>query len=134
MHNNLSRVVMVSWLSLVLILNSSYTASLSSMLTVQQLRANVTDVEWLKKNNMKIGCDGDSFVRTYLEKVEKFKPENIININNENNYVSAFKNYSISAAFLELPYEKVYISKYCKGYSASTPTTRFGGLGFVSTT
>ncbi|GAU14587.1 hypothetical protein TSUD_96510 [Trifolium subterraneum] len=34
-------------------------------------------------------------------------------------------------AFLELPYEKVYISKYCKGYSASTPSTRFGGLGFM---
>ncbi|KAI5386776.1 glutamate receptor 2.7 [Lathyrus oleraceus] len=131
MHSNLSRVVMVSWLFLVLILNSSYTASLSSMLTVQQLETNVTDIEWLKKNNMKIGCDGDSFVRTYLEQVEKFKPENIINISNENYYDPGFKNYSIAAAFLELPYEKVYISKYCKGYSASTPTTRFGGLGFM---
>ncbi|WJX44269.1 hypothetical protein P8452_31266 [Trifolium repens] len=131
MHSNLSRVVMVSWLFLVLILNSSYTASLSSMLTVQQLHANVTDIEWLKKNDMKIGCDGDSFVRTYLEEVEKFKPGNIVNISNENNYDPEFKNSSIAAAFLELPYEKVYISKYCKGYSASTPTTRFGGLGFM---
>lgn len=132
MHSNLSRVVMVSWLFLVLILNSSYTASLSSMLTVQQLQPNVTDVEWLKKNNMKIGCDGDSFVRTYLEQVERFRPENIINISDENDYVSAFQNYSIAAAFLELPYEKVYIRKYCKGYSGSAPSTRFGGLGFVS--
>lgn len=131
MHSNLSRIVMVSWLFLVLILNSSYTASLSSMLTVQQLRANITNIEWLKKNDMKIGCDGDSFVRTYLVEVEKFKPENIVNISNENNYDPGFKNYSIAAAFLELPYEKVYISKYCKGYSASTPTTRFGGLGFM---
>jgi ionotropic glutamate receptor len=102
------------------------------MLTVQQLHANVTDIEWLKKNDMKIGCDGDSFVRKYLEEVEKFKPGNIVNISNENNYDPEFKNSSIAAAFLELPYVKVYISKYCKGYSASTPTTRFGGLGFVS--
>ncbi|KAJ1387551.1 Solute-binding protein family 3/N-terminal domain of MltF [Sesbania bispinosa] len=131
MYSNLSRVVMVSWLFLVLILNSSYTASLSSMLTVQQLKPNVTDIEWLKKNNMKIGCDGDSFVRTYLEKVETFKPENIVNINSEFSYVSAFKTDSIAAAFLELPYEKAYISKYCKGYSGSTPTTKFGGLGFM---
>lgn len=123
---------MVSWLFLVLILNSSYTASLSSMLTVQQLQPNVTSIEWLKKNNMKIGCDGDSFVRTYLQNVEQFKAENIMNISSEYNYVSAFQNSSIAAAFLELPYEKVYISKYCKGYSASTPTIRFGGLGFVS--
>ncbi|KAK7319781.1 hypothetical protein RJT34_04506 [Clitoria ternatea] len=131
MYSNLSRVVMVTWLFLVLILNSSYTASLSSMLTVQRLQPNVTDIEWLKKNNMKIGCDGDSFIRTYLEKVEGFLPENIVNVNNEDSYVDVFKNFSIAAAFLELPYEKVYISKYCKGFSGSTPTTRFGGLGFM---
>ncbi|KAK7400648.1 hypothetical protein VNO78_11887 [Psophocarpus tetragonolobus] len=130
-YGHLSRVVMVSWLFVVLILNSSYTASLSSMLTVKRLQPNVTDIQYLKKNNMKIGCDGDSFVRTYLEKVERFKAENIINIDSEYSYAGAFENNSIAAAFLELPYEKVYISKYCNGYSASVPTTKFGGLGFV---
>ncbi|KAL4275020.1 hypothetical protein HN51_057902 [Arachis hypogaea] len=130
-YRKLTRVVMVSWLFLVLILNSSYTASLSSMLTVKQLQPNVTDIEWLKKNNMKIGCDGDSFVRNYLEDVEKFKPENIINIISEDRYIDAFANGSIVAAFLELPYEKVFISEYCDGYTASTPRTRFGGLGFM---
>nr|KYP72084.1 Glutamate receptor 3.4 [Cajanus cajan] len=130
-YSDLSRVVMVSWLFLVLILNSSYTASLSSMLTVQRLRPNVTDMEYLKKHNMKIGCDGDSFVRTYLEKVKEFKPENIINISGEDHYACAFKNNSIAAAFLELPYEKVYISEHCTGYSASVPTVKFGGLGFM---
>ena len=132
MHSSLSRVVMVAWLLLVMVLTSSYTASLSSMLTVQQLQPNVTSIEWLKMNNMKIGCDGDSFVREYLEKVKTFKPENIINISSEYNYDGAFKKNLITAAFLELPYEKVYISTYCKEYSGSTPTTRFGGLGFVS--
>ncbi|XP_054779161.1 glutamate receptor 2.7-like isoform X1 [Prosopis cineraria] len=131
MHGNLSRVVMGAWLLLVMVLTSSYTASLSSMLTVQQLQPNVTGIEWLKMNNMKIGCDGDSFVRTYLEKVEQFKPENIINISSEYHYDGEFKNNSIAVAFLELPYEKVYISTYCKEYSGSTPTTRFGGLGFM---
>ncbi|KAK7302887.1 hypothetical protein RJT34_13784 [Clitoria ternatea] len=131
MHSNLTRVVMVSWLFLVLILNSSYTASLSSMLTVKQLQPNVTDIQWLKRNNMKIGCDGDSFVRSFLEKVEKFKPENIINVTNEYKYVDAFENSSIAAAFLELPYEKVFISENCNRYTGSTPRTRFGGLGFM---
>lgn len=123
---------MGSWLFLVFILNSSYTASLSSMLTVQQLQPNVTDIQWLKNNNAKIGCDGDSFVRTYLEEVEKFQRENIINISSEYMYVGAFKNHSIAAAFLELPYQKAFLSKYCTGYSGSIPSTRFGGLGFVS--
>jgi hypothetical protein len=50
------------------------------MLTVQQLQPNVTDIEWLKKNNLKVGCDGDSFVRKYLENVLNFKPENIVKV------------------------------------------------------
>ncbi|MED6183649.1 hypothetical protein PIB30_039680 [Stylosanthes scabra] len=107
LSSNLSRVVMVSWLFLVLILNSSYTASLSSMLTVQQLQPNVTDIEWLKRNNMKIGCDGDSFVRTYLERVERFKTENIINVSSEYSYVDMFQKGSpvtkdVSKAILQL--------------------------------
>ncbi|OIV91707.1 hypothetical protein TanjilG_26560 [Lupinus angustifolius] len=131
MHSNLTRVVMASWLFLVLILNSSYTASLSSMLTVKQLQPNVTDIQWLKRNNMKIGCDGDSFVRSYLEKVEKFKPENIINFTDEYTYADAFANKSIAAAFLELPYEKVFIGEYCNRFAGFTPINRFGGLGFI---
>ena len=121
------------WLFVVLILNSSYTASLSSMLTVQRMKPNVTDIEWLKRTNLKVGCDGDSFVRKYLEDVLKFRSDNILNFDSEYKYEGEFKNNSIVAAFLELPYEKVFITRYCKGYTATTPTYRFGGLGFVST-
>ncbi|KAL5841526.1 hypothetical protein ACOSQ3_012129 [Xanthoceras sorbifolium] len=130
-YSNLTRVVVVVWLFVVLILNSSYTASLSSMLTVQRLKPNVTDIEWLKRNNLKVGCDGDSFVRNYLENVLNFETENILNVSSEDKYQGEFKNNSIAAAFLELPYEKVFIKHYCKGYIATTPTYRFGGLGFV---
>ncbi|KAM3748285.1 hypothetical protein ACB098_05G096700 [Castanea mollissima] len=130
-NNNLTRLVIVVWLFIVLILTSSYTASLSSMLTVQKLQPNVTDIDWLKMNNLKIGCDGDSFVRNYLENVLKFKPENIVNVSSEDRYTSEFKSNNIAAAFLELPYEKVFLNKYCKGYTATIRTNRFGGLGFV---
>ena len=121
------------WLFVVLILTSSYTASLSSMLTVQRLKPNVTDIEWLKRNNLKAGCDGDSFVIKYLENEIKFRSENIVKVDSEYKYQGEFENNSIAAAFLELPYEKVFITRYCKGYTATTPTYRFGGLGFVST-
>ncbi|XP_011027731.1 PREDICTED: glutamate receptor 2.9-like isoform X2 [Populus euphratica] len=127
---NLTRVVLVVWLFVVLILNSSYTASLTSLLTVRRLQPNVTDIEWLKRNSLKVGCDGDSFVRNYLQNVLGFKPENIKNVGSEYNYEGEFESASISAAFLELPYGKVFIGHYCKRYSATTPTYRFGGLGF----
>ncbi|XP_047163588.1 glutamate receptor 2.7-like [Vigna umbellata] len=131
MQSNLTRIVMVSWLLLVLILNSSYTANLSSMLTVKQLELNVPDIQLLKRNNKTIGCDGDSFVRSFLEKVEGFPPGNIKNITDEYTYDGFFQNNSIAAAFLELPYEKVFITEYCNKYTGSTPRTRFGGLGFM---
>ncbi|KAG6691215.1 hypothetical protein I3842_10G055100 [Carya illinoinensis] len=130
-HNNYTRLVIAVWLFIVLILTSSYTASLSSMLTVKQLRPNVTDIEWLRKNNMKVGCDGDSFVRKYMEDVLHFKPDNIVDVKSEYSYPGQFESNNISAAFLELPYEKVFLKHYCKGYTATLRNTRFGGLGFV---
>ncbi|KAK1556679.1 hypothetical protein Q3G72_010032 [Acer saccharum] len=130
-YSNLTRVVVVVWLFVVLILISSYAASLSSMLTVKRLKPSVTDIEWLKRNNLKVGCDGDSFVREYLENVLGFKSDNILNVSSEYNYQEEFKNNIIAAAFLEVPYEKVFITRHCEGYTATAPTNRFGGLGFV---
>ncbi|KAK1556246.1 hypothetical protein Q3G72_001351 [Acer saccharum] len=78
-----------------------------------------------------VTCDGDSFVREYLENVLGFKSDNILNVSSEYNYQGEFKNNIIAAAFLEVPYEKVFITRHCEGYTATAPTYRFGGLGFV---
>ncbi|KAF5473017.1 hypothetical protein F2P56_009664 [Juglans regia] len=130
-HNNFTRMIIVVWLFVVLILTSSYTASLSSMLTVQQLQPTVTDIEWLKKNNMKIGCSDNSFVRKYVENELTFSSENIVNVSNEYMYLEEFQGNNIAAAFLELPYEKVFLNKYCKGYTGTMPINRYGGLAFA---
>jgi ionotropic glutamate receptor len=122
----------VVWLLLVWILTSSYTASLSSMFTVQRLQEVNTDIEWLKSSNSKVGCDNDSFVRNYLEDVIGFNSESIVTVLNESEYTRLFEKKDITAAFLELPYKKDFINKHCKGYTASTPTYKFGGFGFVS--
>ena len=101
------------------------------MLTVLWLQP-VRDIEWPKSNNAKIGCDGDSFVMTYLQEVLKFNLKNIIKVKTESDYEEHFRNKSIVAAFFELPYEKVFIDKYHKGFTTSTQTYRFGGFGFVN--
>lgn len=46
-------------------------------------------------------------------------------------YPKEFESGSIKAAFLELPYLKVFLEEY-SGYTAVGLTYRFGGLGFVS--
>ncbi|CAK9148182.1 unnamed protein product [Ilex paraguariensis] len=135
-QNSYTRVVVVVWLFVVLVLSSSYTASFSSMLTVQRLKPNITDIEWLQKNNAPVGCDNDSFIKQYLQNVLQFNPQNIKGISRENEYVTEFENGNIIAAFLELPESKAFMNQFCKGYTVVTPTNgithRFGGFGFVS--
>ncbi|XP_061363452.1 glutamate receptor 2.9-like [Gastrolobium bilobum] len=128
-YSNFTQMVIVMWLFLGLIITSSYTANLSSMLTVQQLQPKVKNIESLKRSNSKIGFSGDPFVRKYLENVLHFKSQNIIKVSRNYNYTEEFKSKRIAAAFIEIPYEKVFISMNCQGYSAFPPTNRFGGLG-----
>ncbi|KAF8411017.1 hypothetical protein HHK36_003556 [Tetracentron sinense] len=131
LHRNFTRVVIVVWLFVVLILNSSYTASLSSMLTVQLLKPTVIDIAYLQKNNLTVGVDGYSFVKSYLVDVLKFKPGNIKSVGKEENIPTEFESHNIAAAFLEVPYARVFLSKYCNKYTTIDGTYRFGGLGFV---
>ncbi|KAF4388853.1 glutamate receptor 2.7 [Cannabis sativa] len=129
-HSNITRVAVMTWFFVVFILTASYTASLSSILTVKNLEQDI-NIEWLKKTNQKVGCYGDSFVRNYLENVLQFTPDNIKNVPEEDDYSEWFDKKLIAAAFLELPYQKVFINKNCKKYTTSSITYRFGGLGFV---
>ncbi|PSS24600.1 Glutamate receptor 2.7 like [Actinidia chinensis var. chinensis] len=130
-HSNYTRVVVLVWLFVALALNSSYTANLSSILTVSQLEPNVTDVGWLRSHNAKIGCDNETFVWRYLIDVLEFKEANIVNITVEDDYPGNLSSGNIAAAFLELPYEKAFLMENCKGYTGVDLPDRFGGFGFV---
>ena len=128
-YNNLTRLVLVVWLFVVLILSSSYTASLSSMLTLRQLEPD--DTEWLKKNNLKVGCN-NLFVKNYLVNVFEFKQQNIVMVRNRE-YQEQFKSNNIAAAVLEIPYKEIFLNKYCNGYTSTILRSEgFGGLSFVS--
>ncbi|XP_044461043.1 glutamate receptor 2.7-like [Mangifera indica] len=128
-NSNLSRVVVILWLFVVFVMTSSYTASLSSLLTVQRLEPTVADMEFLRTHNLTVGCSNDSFVKSYLNTV--FNITNINAFDNiETNYVQELESKNIAALFLEVPYEKVFFDKYCKNYT-TTETYRFGGFGFA---
>ncbi|XP_050367301.1 glutamate receptor 2.7-like [Argentina anserina] len=131
LYNSLTKVVVIVWLFVVLILVTSYTANLSSILTIQRLKPNVTDIETLKTMNSKVGLDTGSFIFNYAVNVLKFKKENLITIATELEYTEALKNKTISAALLDFPEAEVFMNKYCKNYTATTLSYRFGGLGFI---
>ncbi|KAF5956227.1 hypothetical protein HYC85_003452 [Camellia sinensis] len=133
-HSNYTRVVVLVWLFVVLALNSSYTANLSSMLTVSRLESSVTNVEWVRRNNTKVGCDTDSFIGYYLVNNLQFKMDNLKKIHSEYDYPSELQSSNITPTFLELPHAKAFLLENCNGYIATELPNRFGGFGFVTPT
>ncbi|CAM0913247.1 unnamed protein product [Alopecurus aequalis] len=64
----LSKIVVVIWCFVVLVIVQSYTASLSSILTAKRLRPSVTDLEQLLSNDDYVGYQSGSFVHSVLTK------------------------------------------------------------------
>ncbi|KAL2494792.1 Glutamate receptor 2.7 [Forsythia ovata] len=128
-NGNYTKLVVALWLFVVFVFTSSYQASLTSMLTVPRLEPSVNGLDWIRNTNATVGCDGDSFVEDYLRDVIKL--QNIKTISRQDLYPEEFKSGKISAAFLELPYQRVFLKEYCKEYIVTGPTYSFGGLGFV---
>ncbi|KAJ0244134.1 hypothetical protein HA466_0188180 [Hirschfeldia incana] len=65
--SNLARFVVVVWCFVVLVLTQSYTANLTSLLTVQRLKPDVTTVNDLIQNRECVGYQNGSFVRRFLK-------------------------------------------------------------------
>ncbi|XP_034684068.1 glutamate receptor 2.7-like [Vitis riparia] len=133
--SNLARIVMIIWFFVVLILTQSYTASLASMLTVQQLNPTITDINELIKKGEPVGCQNDSFVCEFLIESMKFDESKLVKYESPEELDELFSNKSskggIAAAFDEIPYMKIFLAKYCSKYTAVGPTYKFDGFGFV---
>lgn len=123
---------MVVWLFTSLVITTSYTANLTSMLTVQRLEPTVVDVEYLKRTKSIVGCGGRSFVAAYLVEVIGIEKGNIRNFTSADEYPRALRSGEIAAAFIEAPYAKLFLAQNCKGFIASGKTHKVGGFGFVS--
>nr|BAK05392.1 predicted protein [Hordeum vulgare subsp. vulgare] len=135
LESNLSRFMVIIRVFLVLILTSSYTANLTSVLTVQRLQPTVTSVQDLLRNGDYVGYHKGSAVPYWLEKMG-FRKEILLGYSTLEEYADALQrgsgNGGVSAIFDEIPYLKAFLSKYCEGYTMIGPTYRLGGFGFVS--
>ena len=66
MVSNWSRGLLIIWIFVVLIITQSYTASLTSMLTIESLQPEFIDIKEIKRNNYFVGYQNQSFVKTIL--------------------------------------------------------------------
>lgn len=129
--NITSKLVLAAWICVVFVVGASFTAVLSSMMTVPRLQPSVQEIDYLRNTNAAVGCNGNSFIVRYLINVLHFKPENVKKINSINEYPKAFESDEIKAAFFVAPHAKVFLAEYCKGYTISGPSFKLGGFGFV---
>ncbi|XWS17898.1 hypothetical protein CRYUN_Cryun33cG0108000 [Craigia yunnanensis] len=132
--SNLARFVVIIWCFVVLILTQSYTASLTSLLTVEKLQPTVTDINELLQKGEKVGFPHDSFVEGILkglnfaesQLISYRSPEELNDI-----FVKGSANDGIAAAVDEIPYLKLFLAKYCGKYTTVEPTFKTDGFGFV---
>ncbi|KAI3987271.1 hypothetical protein MKX01_031755 [Papaver californicum] len=128
-RNDLSRLVLIIWVFVVLVLTSSYTASLTSTLTVQQLA--VSD---LRNGGEYIGYQSGSYVKNVLKKLG-FDESKLRAYYYEQDYAEALSRGSqkggVGAIFDEIPYLRLFLSKYRDRYVMTGPTYNTNGFGFV---
>ncbi|XP_078181411.1 glutamate receptor 2.3-like [Carex rostrata] len=96
--NNYTRVVIISWLLVVLIVSNCFTANLSSILVTEKLKP-VVDMSMVGSQNV-------TFINKYVENVLNFK--NIKKIKFLEEFPRAFENGTITAAIMESPYARIF--------------------------
>ncbi|KAI5054925.1 hypothetical protein GOP47_0030070 [Adiantum capillus-veneris] len=131
--STLGRAVLVIWLFVVLIVTSSYTASLTSILTVEQLTPTIQGIAGLVASNVPIGYQGGSFVEEYLLQLNVPK-ERLVPLNTLTSYAKALKkgpsNGGVGAIVDELPYVQLFLSSECDFTIAGQEFTK-SGWGFA---
>lgn len=129
--SNLARFVVVVWCFVVLVLIQSYTANLTSYLTVQRFQPEVTNWKTLKKNNESVGFQRGAFVLELL-KSQGFHESQLKSFGSAEECDELFSNGTIAAAFDEVAYLKVILSENCSKYAMVEPSFKTAGFGFVS--
>ncbi|KAL6331906.1 hypothetical protein AAG906_020254 [Vitis piasezkii] len=127
--SNLSKFVVIVWLFAVLILTSSYTASLSSMLTANRL-------QMLQKGSF-IGYPDGSITREVVNNLN-FGDSSIKEYESIEDYAHALtegsKKGGVSAIIDEIPYIKLFLAQYGDQYTVIEPeylTTNGFGFAFL---
>ncbi|XP_044431843.1 glutamate receptor 2.7 [Triticum aestivum] len=130
LESNLSKFVVIMWVFTVLILTSSYTANLTSVLTIQQL--NPTMNEWTDSDY--VGVQADPFIEGMVREMG-FDEARFRRYTSMDQYADALDkgsdNGGVTAIFAEVPYLRLFLSRYCQGYSMVGPIYKSGGFGFV---
>lgn len=132
--STLGRMVMMVWLFLLMVITSSYTASLTSILTVQQLSSPITGIDSLITSNQPIGLPGGSFVHKYLTDSLNIYEGRLVSLEDTDDYARALQrgpdDGGVAAIVDELPYIEEFLSQHTDFGIAGHMFTK-SGWGFA---
>ncbi|KAK4476802.1 hypothetical protein RD792_015962 [Penstemon davidsonii] len=126
----LGRMVLIIWLFVVLIITSSYTASLTSILTVQQLAPSITGIESLITSNDLIGYQVGSFAENYLMEELNIAKSRLVALGSPEEYADALSKKRVAAVVDERPYVDLFLSENCMFQIVGREFTK-SGWGFA---
>ncbi|GLJ41419.1 hypothetical protein SUGI_0857330 [Cryptomeria japonica] len=134
--SGLGKAVVVIWLFVVFVLVSSYTASLSSMLTVRQIVPNVESLDSLIAQNLPIGYHQGSFIDKYLVQQLGVNKSVLLPYSSTEEFADALKrgpnNGGVAAIFEEQTIaQNLFLSTGCNEYARLGPVYKTGGFTFV---
>ncbi|CAN7060364.1 hypothetical protein BRARA_D01494 [Brassica rapa] len=129
-----ARCLVISWYFIVLVLTQSYTASLASLLTTQQLNPTITSMSRLLERGERVGYQRTSFIFGKLIETG-FSPSNLVPFDTSEECDELLRNGTkkggISGAFLEIPYLRLFLGQYCNTYKMVEEPFNVDGFGFV---
>ncbi|KAI5418860.1 hypothetical protein KIW84_043185 [Lathyrus oleraceus] len=133
--STLGRFVLLIWLFVVLIINSSYTASLTSILTVQQLSSPIKGIESLVNMKEPIGYLQGSFARSYLIDEIGIHESRLVPLKTPEETAKALEKGpqkgGVAAYINERAYIELFLSSRCDFTIVGQEFTK-NGWGFVS--
>lgn len=133
--STLGRMVMMIWFFLLMVITSSYTASLTSFLTVQQLSSPITGIDSLVASDQPIGYQMGSFSYSYLTGNLNVHRSRLVPLGSPEAYEAALElgpgNGGVAAIVDELPYVEHFLAR-ATGYEIVGNSFTRGGWGFVS--
>ncbi|VVA10064.1 PREDICTED: glutamate receptor [Prunus dulcis] len=134
--STLGRLVLIIWLFVVLIINSSYTASLTSILTVQQLSSSIKGLDTLLASNDPIGYQQGSFARGYLTGELNVDESRLVPLIMPDDYAKALKDGpqrgGVAAVIDERAYIELFLASRCDFSIVGQEFTKTGwGFAFA---
>ena len=133
--SSLGRFVLLIWLFVALILNSSYIASLTSILTVEQLSYSVKGIESLITSNDRIGYQRGAYTENYLLDELNIHKSRLVPLDLEEEFEKALsdgpKKGGVAAIVESRAHMKLFLSSRCEFGIVGQEFTKMG-WGFVS--